>query len=284
MTARAGAVSGPCGGIADQAGNPGAPQNKPEALRTLLQFWRGNHPPGTVQHAQPAVSVVKNAGSAALSVTRAGGSTGPASMHYSTSGGDALPGTDYTVASGQLDWADGDTAPKTITVPLLNPAAITAGRTFNVTLANPQYAATGSPATVTVSIQEPPFQSWLFGYFGANANGVSGPASDSDNDGFTNLMEYVLNSDPTAYAQQPQPAAGSEGGNLVFIFDRRLNTPEQSGITVRVEWSTDLAGPWSSAGVTEELLSVNGETGHIKAIVPANGNRRLFARLHASLP
>jgi len=50
----------------DQAGNLGAPTNKPEALRTLLQYWRGNHPPGVLQHAIAAVPVQKNAGTASF--------------------------------------------------------------------------------------------------------------------------------------------------------------------------------------------------------------------------
>src|SRR5262249_14126243 len=65
-----------CHGVntADQAGNLGAPVNKPDALRTLLQFWRTNHPPGAVQHANSSANVLKNAGTAMLSVTRTGGS------------------------------------------------------------------------------------------------------------------------------------------------------------------------------------------------------------------
>ena len=41
----------------DQANNLGAPTNKPEALRTLLQFWRGNHPPGSMQHSAPGLAL-----------------------------------------------------------------------------------------------------------------------------------------------------------------------------------------------------------------------------------
>lgn len=68
-----------------------------------------------------------------LTVERTGG-TGAVSVDYATANGTASSGSDYTAASGTLAWEAGDTAPKTITVPIL--AAATVGQTFTVTLSN----------------------------------------------------------------------------------------------------------------------------------------------------
>ena len=268
----------------DQTGFAGAPQNKPEALRPLLQFWKSAHPPGVVQHAAPAVSVLKNAGTLQINVTRTGGSTGPAQVDYQSVAGTAAPGTDFTIVPGTLTWADADTAPKPISIQLLNPATITGSRTFTVTLTNPKYASAGAVTSAAITIAEPPFQAWLFQKFGAAANtAASGPQGDPDNDGITNLFEYLLGADPQVPDQALLPVFASDSSGLSLTWDRRTGLPEQSGITIFAEWSTDLAGPWSTTGVTESLLSATGGMGHYRATIPGSGKARLFARLHALL-
>ncbi len=56
---------------------------------------------------------------AALEVSRTDGSTGPVTVDYATADGTAQAGVDYMPPTGTLSWEDGDTAPKTIMVPLL---------------------------------------------------------------------------------------------------------------------------------------------------------------------
>ena len=53
-----------------------------------------------------------------------------------------------------------------------------------------------------------------------------------------------------------------------------------SGITHAVEWSDTLAAErWSSAGVTEQILSDNGTVQQVKASIPTGSNNRRFIRL-----
>jgi hypothetical protein len=118
----------------NQANVAGLPQNKSQALRLLLQFWKGNNPPGTMQHSNSTIVSRKDSGSATLSVTRTGGSVGPVSVNYATADGTAVAGTDYTATSGMLTWLDGDTTAKTITIPLLNNPTIAASKDFTVIL------------------------------------------------------------------------------------------------------------------------------------------------------
>jgi hypothetical protein len=151
-----------CHGIntSDQTGTAtspvGRPTNPPQALTTLLQFWKANHPSGSVQHTAASVSAPKNAGTAVLTVSRTGGSTGPVTVAFSTTDGTAHAGTDYAATSGTLSWADGDTASKAITIPLLNNPVIGAAKTLSVGLSNPQYGSLGTITTATLTVTEPP--------------------------------------------------------------------------------------------------------------------------------
>jgi hypothetical protein len=213
---------------------------------------------------------------ATIAVSRTGGSTGPVSVDFSTADGSALAGTDYTASYGTLTWADGDTSSKSITVPLLSNATIGPSKSLTVTLSNPLYATIGSAAVNTTTIAETPFKAWLYGYFGTAANTTSGPTADSDDDGLPNIVEYATSQNPLATSSLP--AAITEGSNITLTYLRR-NDLVLSGVTVAVEWTTDLKGTWSSNGVSETVLGNVGGIETVKASVPMNANTQLFLRL-----
>jgi len=145
-----------CHGIntADQAGAP-PPSNMPAALADLLTYWKSTHPAGVMQFAASVTNTLKNAGTAVINVLRSGGSTGPVSVNYATTNGTALAGTDYVAASGTLNWADGDIAPKPVSVTLLNNPVITASKSFSLALSGPTYGVLGPATANTVTIAEP---------------------------------------------------------------------------------------------------------------------------------
>ncbi|MFL5345604.1 MAG: Calx-beta domain-containing protein [Hyalangium sp.] len=167
-----------CHGIntSDQTGTVaspvGKPTNPPQALLTLLQSWKTNHPPGSLQHTASAVSVSNSADSVTLTVSRTGGNTGPVSVDYSTVDGTAQAGSDYAATSGTLSWADGDTAPKTITLQLLNNPLLGSAKTLSVPLRNPQYGSLGTVTTATITVN--PLQGQLDG-----GSGDGGTPSDA---------------------------------------------------------------------------------------------------------
>jgi hypothetical protein len=151
-----------CHGIntSDQTGtvaNPvGRPTNPPAALTTLLTQWKAAHPPGSVQFAATTASSPANAGSVLLTVRRSGGNDGPVRVDFSTTDGSAIAGTDFTApAGGQLSWADGDTADRTITISLLNNPGPAQSRTFNVVLSNPLNGSLGAKTTAVVTLTPP---------------------------------------------------------------------------------------------------------------------------------
>ncbi|HKE60428.1 MAG TPA: Calx-beta domain-containing protein, partial [Pyrinomonadaceae bacterium] len=89
-----------------------------------------------------------------VTVTRAGGVTGAASINYATSDGTATAGSDYTATSGTLNFADGELS-KTFTIPILDDDIFEGNETINVTLSNPTGGPTlGTPATAVVTIND----------------------------------------------------------------------------------------------------------------------------------
>jgi hypothetical protein len=115
--------------------------------------------PGSVQFSSSSASVGEAAGAcpgggAQLPVTRTGGSSGAASVNYATANGSAAAGSDYTNTSGTLNWASGDSASKTICVPILQDTLAESAETFTVTLSGASGASQGSPSVNTVTIND----------------------------------------------------------------------------------------------------------------------------------
>ena len=71
-------------------------------------------------------------GSITLNVYRLNSSTGAVSVPYSTFNGTALAPANYTATSGTLTWADGDSTPRTIVVPIITNSLTAATATFTV--------------------------------------------------------------------------------------------------------------------------------------------------------
>ncbi len=269
-----------CHGIntVDQAGSP-KPTNSPQALATLLQFWKGNHPPGTMQHAAAAKGALKTAGTATLAVTRSGGSTGPVSVQYATANGTASAGVDYSATSGTLQWLDGDTTPKNIVVPLLNNPVIAASKTFTVTLSSPVNGSLGSQTVVTVTLNEKPFPTWQFQKFGANANtaSIAGDTSDPDADGVVNLLEYAFGTNPKSAVSSALPVVGAQVINgvasIVLTYVRDVT---HTDLVYQAQSTIDFVH-WSN--LSDTLVNVNGNVETRQASVPLSGNAQVFLRV-----
>jgi len=111
------------------------------------------NPAGTLQFSTASYSSSEGSGTATITVSRSGGSSGAVSVNYSTSNGTATAGSDYTAASGTLNWADGDSASKTFTVAITDDTAAESSETVNLTLSTPSGGATlGSPSSAVLTI------------------------------------------------------------------------------------------------------------------------------------
>lgn len=87
-----------------------------------------------IQWSAANYSVDQKLGSVTLTVTRSNNATGAVSVNYATADGTAVAGTHYTTQSGVVSWIAGDSAPKTVTIPISTGAVFTGLKNFTVTL------------------------------------------------------------------------------------------------------------------------------------------------------
>ena len=115
----------------------------------------GTLSPGTLQLSAATYSVAENGGSATITITRAGGSTGAVGVTVATSNGTATAPADYTAVSQTVSFAAGDTANKTISIPIADDALVEGNETVNVTVSAPTGGATlGTPSTAVLTITD----------------------------------------------------------------------------------------------------------------------------------
>ncbi len=124
---------------------------------------------GSLQLSASGYSIAQSGGSLSVTVNRTGGSNGAISVAYATANGTAVAGTDYTAASGTLNWASGDASSKTFAVPVSNTTPFSGSKTLTVTLSSPAGGATlSTPSSATVTIsgsQTAPAGSTLWVYY-----------------------------------------------------------------------------------------------------------------------
>lgn len=95
-------------------------------------------PGGALQFSIGSSSRVESGGTATITVTRVGGTLGTVGVSFSTAaGGSAVEGADYNGIVGTLAWADGDSAPKTFAVSILNETEIENAETVSLALFAP---------------------------------------------------------------------------------------------------------------------------------------------------
>lgn len=109
--------------------------------------------PGTLQFSPGSYSRNETGGgTVTISVSRVGGSSGAATVDYSTQDGTATAGADYAAAIGTLSWAGGDATPKTFTVTVNDDATVESDETVQLALTNATGAALGSPSSAALTI------------------------------------------------------------------------------------------------------------------------------------
>jgi len=151
------------GGDAIYFANPASPAaNDPRWHQVGVEaFIQASFPAGSLQFSSVAYGQAEgDSGTSAttITVTRTGGASGAVSVDYATADGRATAGSDYVATRGTLNWADGDTASKTFTVPIIGDTILEADETVNLTLSNPTGGAalgTASSAVLTITNDDP---------------------------------------------------------------------------------------------------------------------------------
>lgn len=190
------------------------------------------------------------------------------------------PTTAYgSVASIVLSPADG-TATQNVSVGL---SGLTPGTTYHYRLTASNAAGTRSTAGTTFTTLTL-HQGWRQHHFGLSAN--SGNAADTfdfDSDGLPNLLEWACGSSPTTGSLLRQ-ATTLHGGELRFTYSRSVEA-FSTGTLFSVEWNDSLLGAsWNTAGVVQTVLSDNGITQQVQAVLPAGEAGRRFVRLKVESP
>src|SRR5439155_7091022 len=107
---------------------------------------------GSFQLSAATYSVNESGGTATVTVTRTGGSTGAVTVQFATSDGTATAGADYTDSDQTLTFNDGQTS-RDVTIPISDDSLNEANETVNLSLSNPTGgAALASPSTAVLTI------------------------------------------------------------------------------------------------------------------------------------
>ncbi|MFO0953902.1 MAG: Calx-beta domain-containing protein [Isosphaeraceae bacterium] len=110
---------------------------------------------GSLQFNSGVYNAAAGLPNAAITVTRQGGKAGTVTVAYTTGGGTAVPGLDYTPVSGTLTFGPGETS-KVILVPLLRNSTPGPVTSFGLTLSAPGGGATlGKTTQETVNVRRP---------------------------------------------------------------------------------------------------------------------------------
>ena len=107
----------------------------------------------TVQFSDVNYTVSETDSSIVITVDRGGDGAGSASVDYHTADQTATAGSDYRAVSGALVWEDGETGPKTFSLPIYADTVADPDETLSLSLDNPNgNIILGSQASSTVTI------------------------------------------------------------------------------------------------------------------------------------
>jgi uncharacterized delta-60 repeat protein len=110
---------------------------------------------GELQFSESAYRAEESAAdSARVLVTRIGGSAGAVSASVIVTGGTAHAGDDLTQLDTVVAFADGDTAPRLVRLPILQDEAAEGNETVELALADPACVALGVPSTAALTITD----------------------------------------------------------------------------------------------------------------------------------
>jgi autotransporter-associated beta strand protein len=132
-----------------------------------------------------------------------------------------------------------------------------------------------------------PFQSWIDSFTSITDPLKKTPEADADDDGLANMVEYVLDTDPSNGTSENLPTAqlSPSGENLIFTFTR-LKEAGTAGFVSNVEYSETLQnGSWQTAtGPMTDIID-NGLTETVTVTIPVpEGADSVFARLTVTAP
>ena len=242
--------------------------------------------PGSIQFTATTFSGAETAGALNLTVSRLGGSSGAISASYATLNGTALAGLDYAQSVGNVSWANGDTANKTISIPIFNDGVTEGGETFSVALSGASGTSgvyLGSPSTATAIITEdwPPGGTFPAGFVTPPGSTAWFVTSDSTFAGGQSLKSGLI-----GHNQKSEVSFTGMFSTGTLSFARRVSSEpgfdflrffidgaQQAQWSGEVAWS-EVSFPISAGSHTvlwryekDNIIAVGGDAAWIDAVV-----------------
>jgi autotransporter-associated beta strand protein len=229
---------------------------------------------------------VTKSGAGTLTLTAANSYTGATTVNEGTlilgngTNNTGLSDTnEVIIASGatlQLNYASGN--PDTIDELWLGGVQQAPG-TYNASNADGLITGTGS-----LIVQNGPsadaFASWMTTNYPTIASPDNAPGADPDNDGITNLMEYVLQGgDPSVATTGALPTVNASGTDFVFTYFRRAAA---TGTIQTFQYGNNLSGWTDVPVIAGGIVSITSPEAGIEQIVitiAKGAETKLFGRL-----
>jgi hypothetical protein len=193
-----------------------------EAIVTIVDDETGGV---TFEFSAANYNVNEGAGTVTVTITRST-SAGTGSVHWATSNGTAVAGTDYTAASGTETFSPGETQ-ETFTVTILQDVLVEGNQTINLTLSAPVGGSLGDQDTATITIVDDegvptvtnvsPNVGPTTGGTSVTITGTNFTGATSVTFGASNAASVVVNNATQITAVSPSHSAGT--------VDIRVTTP-----------------------------------------------------------
>ncbi len=127
-------------------------------------------------------------------------------------------------------------------------------------------------------IEVTPFQLWQTAQFGDDAGNplVAGADADPNGDGISNLFNYGIGRSPFDGSTNGLPAGIFGEAEAQIDFSKNLAATD---VVYVFEWSDDM-DTWTEVAATEQILSTDGDTQLLRAVIATDGLTRKFIRLN----
>jgi choice-of-anchor B domain-containing protein len=183
---------------------------------------------GSVAFTTAETTVVENQGTMEIILARQGSSAGAISVTYLLSSGTAMIGDDVESASGTVNWADGDSAEKSIRVNIIDDTEDEDNENFTITLSPVSGSNLGTITQYTVTISDDDSNTAPAVTLtenrevntGASVN-ITATATDNENDPLTYLWQQTSGASVTltnADALTASFVAPASAGAIVLSF------------------------------------------------------------------
>jgi len=202
---------------------------------------------GTVQLGQSSFDTTEGA-VVNIYVNRSGGHAGALTVHYATTDGTAVAGSDYVAAAGSLTWPNGTSGNRTISIAITNDGTAEALESFTLTLSNASGGTLGANASATIDIIDDDDV----------ALAAVGPITEL-NSATVNGIHYDTNAASVYINGLPAIASDLKLGQVVAL-EGEANFSNATGRADEIRYSASVIGPVENIDVTLKRLIVMGQT------------------------